>query len=490
MSLSDDIASRLRPHQVEPATRLLGILSQHQSAIDISDTGVGKTFVAAAVAKTLQLPTLVICPKIIKSAWHRAAHHFNDELSVINYEALRTGRTTFGQWVGKVAKQSINKCQSCQCVINETSAPCFAHPAGIHCLVPSKTRGRVGRFEFAQEIKMVVGDEAHRFSGLNSENAEMLIAARRQGIKLLLLTATPATSPLGLRAIGYALDLHRLHDYYPWAARHGCRKIPPLPGIRWAVGADKQTTIMKQIRDNIIPARGVRVCRENIPGFPECIINPELYDIENASQIDKIYAEMADSLRALDETAKSDKAPGHPLTEILRARQRIELLKVPIATELISDDVAKNFSSVTFVNFRQTLQELQKRFPEAALIYGGQSQSERDEHIDRFQTNCARVILVMSSAGGVGLGLHDLNGNYPRVANVMPDFSAVNMKQIFGRLPRDGGKSRCYYRVLLAAGTIETRIHRAMVAKMNNIAALNDDDLNPFSNNVMRNWEK
>lgn len=441
------------------------------------------------------------------SAWHRAAAHFNDKVSVINYEALRTGRSPFGYWkkcpTGILQRDNYYICKCCQRQVDfENFSPCYCHPAGIHCIDTKKLPQVLGNFVYHDAVRFIIADEVHRCGGLDSLNAEMLIAAKRQNIKVLGLSATAALSPLGMRALGYNLDLHgdktdrftgpprcadgrcqrdMLPNYYRWLNRFGCRRDPVFHGWKWFAGADQQISIMKSIRDSIIPARGVRVCRDDIHGFPECTINPELYDIENANQIDEIYAAMADSLQSLDETAKSDKAPEHPLTKILRARQRIELLKVPIAAELISDDLSKGYSSVTFVNFRQTMQELQKRFPEAALIYGDQSHSERDEHINRFQINEARVILVMSSAGGVGLGLHDLSGNYPRIANVMPDFSAGNMIQIFGRLPRDGGKSKCYYRVLLAAGTIETRIHRAMTAKMNNIAALNDGDMNPLT---------
>lgn len=470
----------LRPHQHEPATWLLDILSKHQSAADFSDCGVGKTYVSAYVASTLKMPTLVICPKIICSAWHKAFEHFNDLVSVIGYEKLRTGRTPFGKWVGRIPKQAINKCQSCQCVVNELApTPCYAHPLGIHCLAPAKTRGRKGRFEFSPEIKLIIGDEAHRFSGLDSENAEMLVGARRQDIKILLLTATPATSPLGLRAIGYALDLHGLHDYYQWAARNGCRKIPPLPGIRWAVGAERQIEIMKEIRNQIIPARGIRVRVADIPNFPERTINPELYDIEENKQIDELYKTMAAPLQQLAKTMESDKAPEHPLTKILRARQKIELLKVPVVEELASDYRAKGHSVAIFVNFEQTRRELMTRLKIHCSIHGGQDNKSRDAAIELFQNNSERVIVVNNEAGGVGLSLHDTHGGHLRIGLVMPNFSAVSMRQIFGRLHRDGGKSPCAYRVIFAARTVEEKVWKAVSAKMRNLDALNDSDLTP-----------
>lgn len=497
----------LRPHQPEPVRQLLQILRQHQSAVDLSDTGTGKTFVAAAVAATLRVPTLVICPKIVVSAWHKAAAHFGDTLSVINYESLRMGRSGYGCWQHQTAVDGgatpYFVCQCCQRNLDPArvhNQPCSAHPLGIHCVASRKRPVRYGNFSFHTNVKLLVFDEVHRCGGIDSLNAEMLIAAKRQGIKTLGLSATAACNPLQMRALGFLLDLHGdKHDvmggimpnplppmrllrpnFYRWAARYGCRRDPVFHGWRWPISAEKQIETMKDIRDSIIPARGVRVRVADIPGFPECTISPELYDIDDANKINGLYGQMAIPLSVLAKRKESDKAPDSAITQMLRARQKIELLKVPIAAELAADDVDKGYSSVIFVNFRQTLDELAARFPHACLIYGGQKSTDRDYHINNFQNNVRRMIIVMADAGGVGLGLHDTDGRYPRIANVMPNFSAVSMQQIFGRLPRDGGKSKCYYRILLAANTIETRIHRAVSAKRNNMAALNDGDLNPY----------
>lgn len=497
----------LRPWQIETVNQLRSILGAHQSAVDLSDTGTGKTFVAAAVAAMLQVPTLVVCPKIVVSAWHRAATHFNDNLSVINYEKLRTGDTEFGRWEhpyfrDEMRRQNYFVCQCCQQTVDiANSTHCRNHPLGIHCIQTKKRVHRYGKFIFSSEIKFLIFDEVHRCGCMSSLNSEMLIAAKRQGIRTLALSATAACNPLNFRALGYLLDLHgdkvdrfigpprcsggrcqrdMLPNYYRWINRLGCRRDPTFHGWRWEVGAERQIEIMKEIRNQIIPARGVRIRVADIPGFPECSITPELYDVDDVNQLNKYYEEMRRALALLHGRSKLDKSPESAITQMLRARQQIELLKVPVAAELATDDLSKGYSSVIFVNFRQTFDELARRLPGSAVIYGGQSNLAREGNIAIFQSNEARNIVVMADAGGVGLGLHDLHGNHPRIANVMPNFSAVSMKQIFGRLPRDGGKSRCHYRVLLAANTIETRIHRAVTAKLNNLDALNDGDMNPF----------
>lgn len=475
----------LRPHQVKPVEQLLEILRYHQSAVDLSDTGTGKTYVAAAVANRIAVPTLVVCPKIAKNAWRRAAEHFGDSFSIINYERLRTGRTLFGSWTNTpVARVETFVCQSCQLPVDPLKPfPCYCHARGIHCLVARKTDWNYGDFRFSPAIRLIVFDECHRCSGLHSLNSEMLIAARRQGIKILGLSATAACSPLQMRALGYVLDLHTLHPraglgYWQWAARYGCRRDATIgPGVHWLVGESKQRTIMADINSKIIPARGVRVRTEEIPGFPEREITAELYDIEKPEIANSLYSEMSEPLRRLSERTQLDVAPESSLTKILRARQKLELLKVPIARDLALDYLAKGYSVGVFCDFSATLDALAKILDCDCIIDG--RRTDRDSVIARFQSNTSRLILVQNAAGGICISLQDFGGEHPRIGLVFPTFSIVTMRQVAGRFHRDGGKSKCFYRFMFVANSVEEDVFRAWKSKGNNLDALNDADCVP-----------
>lgn len=493
----------LRPHQPAPVSQLVDILASHQSAVDLSDTGVGKTFVAAAVVAIMKVPTLVVCPKIVVSAWHRAAEHFGDTLSVINYEKLQTGRTDFGHWSkspqGILRRAHYYVCQCCQRKVElENFSPCYCHPLGIHCLVDKSKSQALGDFVFHPGVKFIIFDEVHRCGALSSLNSDMLIASKRQNIKMLGLSATAACNPINMRALGYNLDLHGdKHDvlggimiepmkllrpnFYRWASNYGCRRDPAFHGFKWLVGAERQQQVMAEIRSSIIPARGVRVRVSDIPNFPKRDISAELYDIGEVNKINSLYTEMAIALRRLDKKMEGDKSPDSPITKILRARQKIELLKVPVAAELASDYLDKGYSIGIFVNFRQTLDELSKRFRDACVVYGGQSDNFRTYNIARFQDNAARLILIMSEAGGVGLSLPDLDGKHPRGGLVFPTDKAVTMRQIFGRFHRDDSLSNCFYRVLLVSGTVEAQMQSRLAQKFSNLDMLNDGDLSPLA---------
>lgn len=472
----------LRPHQIEPAKALLDVLSRANAAVDWSDMGIGKTYVAAWVASQLRIPTLVIVPKISISAWHRAAAAFSDSLSVINYEALRTGNHAFGKWERKPGPREIYfQCVNCQRKFKpgEILPKCYCRTDGIHGFETRKKKQSLGKFTFHPAVKFVIFDEVHRCGGTDSLNAEMLIGAKRAGCKILGLSATPATTPLGFRGLGYVLDLHKLGDFYQWASRLGVRRIPG-GGFKWMVSAERQASIMADLRSDIIPAKGIRVRIEDVPDFPECDISAELYDLEKSGRIDALYAEMADAIAALRNTCLNDKSPEHPLTRLLRAQQEIELLKIPIVEELTADYNAKGYSVAIFVNYSQTLREISERLKITDIIDGSpEGVKHRDRAIDNFQTNRSQNILANIKAGGVAISLPDLDGYHPRVGLVFPGTSAVDLRQVFGRLPRHGGKSKSHYRVILANTKSERSTHRTLTLKLDNLDALTDSDLLP-----------
>lgn len=450
--------------------------------------GSGKTYVAAAVASATGKPFLVVCPKIATTLWERAASHFGDEFDIIGYEKLRTGKTPFGLWTGGSppprAERESYVCKNCQQKLDLDAAaisPCYCHHLGIHCVETKIKPHRYGQFKFPREVAGIIFDEVHR-CGRDSLNADMLIAAKRQGKLVLGLSATVASSPLQLRAIGFAAGLHQLHDFDSWARRYGCGRLPGLRGLHWLAAKERQLGIMSDIRDLIIPARGVRLTEKDIPNFPSCDIQAELYDLpeKDTEELNALHGEVADSLAALESRMRNDIAPEMAATKILRARQRIELLKVPLVTELGEDYLEKGFSVVWFVNFRQTREELQKRFPNALVIDGSpESVRCRQKNVDLFQTNACRELIVNSEAGGICLSLQDLDGQHPRVGLVMPCYSAVTFRQLAGRLPRDGGLSPARYRVIFASKSVEVQMHRALSGKLNNLDAICDGDLAP-----------
>jgi superfamily II DNA/RNA helicase len=172
------------------------------------------------------------------------------------------------------------------------------------------------------------------------------------------------------------------------------------------------------------------------------------------------------------------------LSVILEARQRIELLKVPLFCELIEDDFDEGNSVVCFVNFTRTLEaistKLKQRKDLAGLIgyiHGHQRDKDREQDIADFMADRKRIILANQAAGGIAIDLHDLNGNFPRTTKLSPTFSAIQLLQALGRIDRVGTLTPCFQTLVYVAGTIEERAVFSVQSKINNLEMLNAGDL-------------
>ena len=392
----------------------------------------GKTYTALGVAKSLGAKPLVICPKSVKSMWRRTAESFGVPLTdVCNIEQLKAGGTPYLM--------------------------------------------KLGRKKFSWRLAkdtLIIFDECHKASGYKSENSKVLAMTKAFNYPTLLLSATVADSPLKLRAVGYLLGLHKYQDHYTWCLRNGCYQNR-WNGLDFLVGAAR-LPYLKAIHDQLFPAHGVRVRIQDLGDvFPDNLILAEAYDLaaKHTKEIERIYDE-------LDEELRDPSKNTNPLTALLRARQQVELFKVPLITEMINEYLEEGKSVVVFVSFKETLKRIAPGLPlGVSLIVGGQPEAKRDDEIHRFQSNKTQVCLCMIQAGGVGLSLHDLTGDRPRVAILTPTYTAVELKQALGRIHRAGGKSKCIQKIVFAAGTVEEKACAAVKRKLTNISLLNDGDL-------------
>lgn len=448
---------RLLPHQPDVVERLTASLQGYGAALDSSATGVGKTYSACGVVRELKAPTLVVCPLVVRSAWANAAAYLGTGVSTINYEMLRTGRTPY---TSKVHKE----------------------------------------YRFHPAVKLLIFDEVHRCKGLDTDASKLLIAAKRQKIPTLCLSATPAESPIHMKALGFLLGLHSLDadtkrtlreemagpplpTFWSWARQLGVRP-GAFGGMEFKVSDSRRTEVMNRIRLQMTD-KVVRLTTDMIPGFPKSSNSAEVYDILNSERIDEIYAEVAEAEAELqgkeqEDSLKAKDGNVSPLVKLLRARQRLELLMVPVLVELVNDSVESGNSVAVFCEFKRTLMEIDERInPEARFIWGDNPGPVNAENADDFRADKYRVVLCQNACGGVGISLHDTRGVYPREGFHLPGFSALNLIQAMGRLPRAEGKSNVIQRVVLAACATHRQLRSTLASKMNAIDTLTDADLRP-----------
>lgn len=414
--------------QQATADRQLAILQRHPVALNTSDTGTGKTYMALDSLIRLNRRALVLCPKATISAWHRAANVMSCPerlLDVINPERL-------------IAK------------VNHTA-----------WYVDKKWRLPLDG--------MIVWDEVHRGTqGSTTQIGEALARSKAWRVPLLAQSATVADSPTKMRSLGFLLGCHDYSEgsFRQWCLRKGCR----WQDLKLVIPKDKGVEVMSAVRQEI-GDRMVRLQIADIPGFPETVLETQLIDLDEKyrEEVNKIYAEMEDRLK---------QRRHHALALLQQARERTERFKQPAIVELTKSLIEEGRSVVIMVWYRETVFQLAKALMgwAPAVIIGEQPLTERNAHVARFQSNQTPVCICTVGAGGTGIDLHDVEHARPRVALHTPGWSAIETKQALGRVHRAGGTPSLQI-FLLAAETIEERVYQAVTQKLQNIAALNDADL-------------
>jgi hypothetical protein len=402
-------------------------LDKYRAALDASQTGCGKTPVAVKIAFDYDFPTLIVAPKTAVPMWEEELEDSGiSEWYVINYEKLRANGTEWGHWIDKAKK--IWKWN-----------------------LPATT--------------LLIWDEVQKAKGMNTQNARMLWAAKPY--RNLMLSATAAKDPTEMKALGFLLGLHRLRDFWKWSMRYGCK-----PGMFGGLEFDGEPEDLDNLHKLIFPDHGSRLTTADLADHfteTQIIMTP----LDFGAEVQAAYAEMDRELAALAAAKATDSKGAEALTIRLRARQKVELLKVPEMVDRTEDLVAEGRSVALFVNFTATIDALRARFSMPSGVVSG-AHGDRQKHIKAFQADEIRVIVCNIQAGGLILNLQDLRGVYPRTSLISPNDNEKDIIQVIGRIHRAAGLTPTQQHVLFAANTIEEAVKDNCMKKMANVDIFNE----------------
>ena len=139
----------LAPHQVAAAERLTGIIARYHGALLADAVGLGKSYVALAVALALGEPFALVVPAVLVPQWNALLARYGASAPVIHHESLSASPT---------------RCRPLP-------------PAAAHC-------------------RLFVVDEAHRFRNPGTRRYRAL-ARLVVNANVLLVTATPVHNRVG-----------------------------------------------------------------------------------------------------------------------------------------------------------------------------------------------------------------------------------------------------------------------------------------------------
>jgi superfamily II DNA or RNA helicase len=419
-------------HQISDAKRLAQLLRARRAAANMGETGEGKTGTACAVAANLGCRFIVVCPKSTISHWKRWIDDFKIGipcLGVANWEALKLG------------------------------------------VYPQLYRNDGSGWQFPQGANvLVIFDEAHRAKNRKALNTKLMTDARSKNLFILAMSGTLIQSVIDLGGLAFPLGLVALPHYWrSFAMKYGL-------GInrKWGGYEDKSSTAQRHALHELLARISTRTKRSDI-ALESAITRADLVDMADKECIRLAYDELA---KKLVEIADKEQDAVNPLTLRLRARQKIELLKVPDFVEQAKLHLEEGCKVVLMFNFTDSVDAAQKLLPGSCRLTGDTDLQEREKLLELFNFGALDVLVANIACASEGISLHDQDGKKPRIALISPPESAGVLLQSLGRVGgRLGSKSVGLNRVLFCAGTIEEMVYDHVTVKIGKIEDLNDGDL-------------
>lgn len=464
----NDTTVKLKDYQIDHVNCQIKNFINNDVITDTSDTGTGKTYTSLFIAKYLGLRVFIICPKPVMTSWNKVCKSINvGMIGIVNYELIKNGK--------------------------------YYNHNGIKDICPYidifyNSSAKIDYFKFNLPYDtLLIFDEVHKSKNATSANSKLLqsiIFYRQKTIKTLLLSATMLDRIKFFKPYGVVLGYYpKIEDFRSWLAR--IRKQYAIKISDWERlnelknnnedGNDSDGEMNKEL-SNLLVIRDIlkkdgktsRMTKKQINDLNvkhDILYN--LYTLKDSEELEECYNQLEAAMEELKNSATRSSALG----KIIKIRQRIELLKLPLFIEEAKDALSKGYSVAIFVNYIHSLEELCSKLDCNTYVVGGQTTEVRDACINDFQTNKSKCIILTIGAGGASISIHDTIGKCKRMSIISPTWSGQDLEQVFGRIYRSGVKSDCVQKVIYVKDTYEETICKIMNDKIKNIHTFNDGNI-------------
>lgn len=489
-TLEDPLNEDLFPHQRAGVK----FLATARRALLADEPGLGKTAQAIRALKQLQdkgetiFPALIVCPNTLKKNWKREfdkwwpgldiqiikgsatqrRKQFDEpaQVFIINWESLR-GHSRLAPY-GSVALARCTECGGHDDKVTENR--CEVHKRELNGI----------------NFKAVIADEIHRSKEPKSKQSRALWAATGDADIRYALTGTPiANNVLDLWSILHWISPEEWPSKTRWIDRMVNTMINAFGGMM-VLG------VKPHMEPEFYAALNPRMRRmlkaKVLPWLPEMMF--ERRDVEMSTKQKKAYEQMRDMMIAELEGGEALTAPS-VLTQTIRllqfassyaeiaANEETGEIKAVLAdpsckVDALMDDIKSgdfgNDSVAVCAVSRQLIYllsaALTKEKIEHGLITGAQTEDERQQAVDDFQSGKIKWILFTAQAGGVGITLTAAR----RLIMLQRPWSLVDHRQALDRVHRIGSEIHDSIIVTdyVTEGTIEERVIQVLETKADN----------------------
>lgn len=435
----------------------------HGSAMCIMPTGSGKTFHAGFSLRKLE--------ELFPELWTQA-----EETFIVTKPSIKT------QTLRVIVHDFKNK----KCPVKTYADFTVAGTSGLYIKWSNKvdSEGRpvmVPEWDDFWAPKRVILDEIQVLKN-DSEQSEVF---RKFPGQVIGYSATPGSKPRHFKSIAILMRLVVQYTYGPrlitqdsfdsWC-RDECGLAHATPD-QWNPEAMRR--IMNALEPHVIRFDKIQYRKRTL-------IKQMVIDFVSQEEHDLFWRFFEEWKRIREEIEM--KPEMHPATAKLVAmqkfREKAEHLRVPRIAQMVVNTVATGRSVIVATSFACSMDSLYEILTRPtseggggldkdniAVIRGGQTLANRQINIDEFQSDKRHVMLLMFSAGGAGLSLHQTNNENKRsrVVYLPPVWNAEELVQVLGRAHRVNSDSTTYQYIVWYGGTIEEEVAEKVKRKCSSL---------------------
>lgn len=474
----------LKVHQLAHYQRILDILSRFYFYADGSEMGTGKTYVAAAIAITLKLPVIVVCPVAARQTWidvFRAhgvtTYNLPETGGVFSYESLRSKK-------GYQPKHGL-------LTRDDTGTNPIFYPTTLFV-------------QLVQAGVLVIFDECQKLKNNGSQNhAAKALVRQVYAIggrsRLAFLSGSALDKEVHainfLRMAGFItsrnlyskvrgeIRLEGIQELYDWARRINATATDAfISSHQYPSNKQDATSLVFNLFTSVIKPGVMSIMpRPQYAGRKDVKNGHYLLDEQDDIDYQRGISQLAEAVRYNPEremafqTKDSMGSVTLALIAIQTAKMRcmLRLARKELAKTPVNENGERLYPKVIlYADYYEVidflLQELQEFAP--LELTGRLSESVRNTNISLFQEKNSnhRVMIANPLAGGMAVSLHDTDGHYPRIMFIMPGYRINEIHQATGRTFRDGVIGTAVIRFVYgisASSLREDRILTAMARK-------------------------
>ena len=222
----------------------------------------------------------------------------------------------------------------------------------------------------------------------------------------------------------------------------------------------KKSDVLKELKDKV--------------RYPEMIHADEKF---YKAELNKIWKKLEEEQKYA-ESAFDKSASYHRAIE--SERQAAGLAKLKHVTDFVNNIMEIEESVVVFCHHKvihKLLHESLQEFSPVSII-GGQTDSTRQDQIDKFQKGESKLMIAGIRAGNVGINL--TKAKYVIFAEL--DWSPAIHRQAEDRLHRIGQKNTVFAYYLIGNGTLDDHVASILVDKSYEIDAIMDETVDTYEN--------